>query len=304
MVPAPRASLAARCATESKTDVTLERVRDLVRLPCTGERREAGSHAFMVLRRPRAAILPLCIGMVWSVWSAGCKVVNASHCGNRHGDATCREQDPSRPYCSVCTVDHDGCIAEKVVNPDCMPHVSGSSSGGGTSVAGTSSGAATSMSSATSTTAAASSSGGVTGGGSSGGGPVCGDGVAQGNEACDGTDLGGKTCADFGSTGTLACDPTNCTYVTTGCAGFSMCGDGMVTGSEICDSGDTPNMTYDTPTCMDLTGKSGGKVTCSNCVWNTSGCCIEMGQQCMYEQDCCPGTSCTKVLGLAFPTCK
>jgi Lamin Tail Domain len=47
---------------------------------------------------------------------------------------------------------------------------------------------------------------------------ACGDGVAEGTEACDGEDLGGQTCTDLPGLagGTLACT-TACTLDTTGC---------------------------------------------------------------------------------------
>jgi len=49
--------------------------------------------------------------------------------------------------------------------------------------------------------------------------PFCGDGVVNGTEQCDGSDLGGATCATVvgsGSTGTLACNP-DCTFDTSQC---------------------------------------------------------------------------------------
>ena len=51
-------------------------------------------------------------------------------------------------------------------------------------------------------------------------GAVCGDGVRDGSEQCDGADLGGQTCADvtsgFVHGGTLACN-ADCTFNTDGC---------------------------------------------------------------------------------------
>ncbi len=48
----------------------------------------------------------------------------------------------------------------------------------------------------------------------------CGNGVREGDERCDGTDLGGKTCADvtsgFAQGGTLACN-ADCTFDVTDC---------------------------------------------------------------------------------------
>ena len=48
--------------------------------------------------------------------------------------------------------------------------------------------------------------------------PVCGNGVVDLGEQCDGTELGGITCMDLGyNGGELACDPVTCTYDASGC---------------------------------------------------------------------------------------
>ena len=50
-----------------------------------------------------------------------------------------------------------------------------------------------------------------------GGGAVCGNGVKEGGEQCDGSDLGGTTCQSLGySGGTLSCN-ADCTYNTSQC---------------------------------------------------------------------------------------
>jgi len=56
--------------------------------------------------------------------------------------------------------------------------------------------------------------------------PVCGNGVVDLGEQCDGTELNGVACVDLGySGGTLACDPVTCTYDASGCtAGGEMGG--------------------------------------------------------------------------------
>lgn len=54
---------------------------------------------------------------------------------------------------------------------------------------------------------------------STSGGPSCGDGVLDGDEACDGEDLGGLACTDLGMGfvgGTLACDDA-CNFDTSAC---------------------------------------------------------------------------------------
>ncbi len=61
---------------------------------------------------------------------------------------------------------------------------------------------------------------------------VCGDGVADDGEACDGTDLREQSCADLGlPDGTLVCT-ASCDLDATGC---SVCGDGQLGSGEDCD---------------------------------------------------------------------
>ena len=48
--------------------------------------------------------------------------------------------------------------------------------------------------------------------------PLCGNGIIDAGEECDGTNLAGSSCPAQGfDGGTLACDPTICVFVTTGC---------------------------------------------------------------------------------------
>jgi hypothetical protein len=70
------------------------------------------------------------------------------------------------------------------------------------------------------------------------GGPVCGDNIAEGTEACDGTDLADKNCVSQGFTGgTLACT-ANCTFDTSGCTSGPVCGDNVAEAPEACDGAD------------------------------------------------------------------
>ena len=62
----------------------------------------------------------------------------------------------------------------------------------------------------------------------------CGDGVVQGTEGCDGTDLGGHTCEDVlapGAAGTPSCTAA-CELAPGTC---QLCGNGIVEGTEECD---------------------------------------------------------------------
>ncbi|MFC1612647.1 malectin domain-containing carbohydrate-binding protein, partial [Patescibacteria group bacterium] len=48
--------------------------------------------------------------------------------------------------------------------------------------------------------------------------PTCGDGIKNGDEECDGSDLGNQSCSDFGLVdGTLACNPNTCMVNTSYC---------------------------------------------------------------------------------------
>ena len=61
----------------------------------------------------------------------------------------------------------------------------------------------------------------------------CGNGVIEGNEACDASEFGSATCVTMGFTGgTLGCTD-NCTLDTSGCYD-SQCGNGSVEGIEEC----------------------------------------------------------------------
>jgi hypothetical protein len=82
----------------------------------------------------------------------------------------------------------------------------------------------------------------------------CGNGVVEGDEACDGQDDGGLTCADFGfDHGELLCT-VQCTALTDACY---TCGDGEKAELEACDPPD-----FGGATCVSL-GFGGGSLTCS-----------------------------------------
>ncbi len=66
---------------------------------------------------------------------------------------------------------------------------------------------------------------------------VCGNGLAQAGEACDGNDLQGMTCSGLGfADGTLGCTAA-CTFETAACVPLSVCGDGVKALDEACDDG-------------------------------------------------------------------
>lgn len=108
---------------------------------------------------------------------------------------------------------------------------------------------------------------------------VCGDGRAEGEEACDGADLKGKTCAAFAG-GFAAANPIlrctdRCVLDASLCfppapppSAASVCGDGRAEGAETCDGADLKGMT-----CTSLGMNPNGILKCNaRCTLDTLMC--------------------------------
>lgn len=117
-------------------------------------------------------------------------------------------------------------------------------------------------------------------------GPECGDGVREGSEACDETDLNGQTCLDRGfESGQLACS-ASCAFDTSGCEGAGPeCGNGQVEADEACDGNNLAGQS-----CESL-GFDSGTLACSaDCTVDSSDCestmsecgngMVEAGEEC------------------------
>lgn len=103
--------------------------------------------------------------------------------------------------------------------------------------------------------------------------PVCGNGVIEGREICDGAAAMGLSCTDLGfASGTLGCDEGCGAADTSGCVRqpVTSCGDGFVNGvGELCDQG---RYAVGGPSCSDF-ALGTGAVTCSpECVPDLSAC--------------------------------
>lgn len=98
------------------------------------------------------------------------------------------------------------------------------------------------------------------------GGVICGDGVVQPGEQCDGSNLAGGSCISLGFVGgTLSCD-ASCRFNTTACT-TGVCGNGIAEDIEQCDGADLVG-----ETCQTL-GFARGILRCrSNCTLDISGC--------------------------------
>ncbi len=108
-------------------------------------------------------------------------------------------------------------------------------------------------------------------------GGTCGNGVIEGGEVCDGSELGGATCADFGCTGggTLACNSSCTGFDTSGCSDCPICDN-----NGTCDAGE------DCVSCPSdcVSGTSSGAV-CGNGV-----CEAGDGEDCLSCSADCNGT--------------
>jgi len=112
---------------------------------------------------------------------------------------------------------------------------------------------------------------------------ICGDGVLEGDEMCDGSDFGGKTCSDLSSyeQGEVLCTE-DCKVDLTQC---HTCGNGKVEGSENCDR---DNLNGET--CESLGGASGGELSCrADCSFDLTGCGGLCGNGVMEEGEACDG---------------
>ncbi|NVB38870.1 hypothetical protein G6O69_13595 [Pseudenhygromyxa sp. WMMC2535] len=113
--------------------------------------------------------------------------------------------------------------------------------------------------------------------------PVCGDGLAEGDEACDGEDLAGQTCVSLGYTlGELACRE-NCTLDQSGCYVDAVCGNGTREGNEECDGDDLDGLT-----CANIDDFVGGELACNeDCSLLVYACLVVgEGESCDSDADC------------------
>jgi len=92
---------------------------------------------------------------------------------------------------------------------------------------------------------------------------TCGNGTRDPGEQCDGADLGGETCVSRGFPGgVLACD-ADCEFDTSGCTA-AVCGDGLVAAGEVCDPGGIAGSPPNLggKTCQSLGFSAGGSLVC------------------------------------------
>lgn len=224
-----------------------------------------------------------------SFLAAGCTIKNENHCYYNGKSPACASLDPAKPFCSQCTNDNDGCVAEM---PSSACYVDG---GTETSAVGSSSSEASTTISAsestlvttTSTSTETSSSTQPADSGSSTGEPSpCGNGVLDAPEQCDGEAFGEASCMSLGyDGGTIGCTPS-CFYDLSQCMAPGTCDNDNLDEGEQCDGNH-----FDVQTCAEYDGVYGGGVLgCNpNCTYNTDDCCVAGGQLCNAATNCCKG---------------
>lgn len=126
--------------------------------------------------------------------------------------------------------------------------------------------------------------------------PVCGNGIIEPGEQCEGTDLAGETCTSQGlEGGELACT-AECTFDLSACEG---CGNGVMEIGEECDASD-----FGTQTCAN-SGFQSGELTCtSDCTVDLSSCVggcgngvVESGEECDPPDGSTCASDCTLIGG-------
>lgn len=273
----------------------------------------------------RWASLGFIIGGSWALSGGGCVREVDDHCANLSGDASCigyfGKSGTPRNFCSSCEAAFHGCVDAPPEPDECWakgPEPSEPPEGTGTTDGpdpGTGTGASSTGGDETPT---GTGDGTDTGGSSTGEPqPVCGNGVIEGDETCDGEDLGGQDCRMFGGGGggsgdsgsssgsggsgdsgssggdapMLSCND-DCTLDPSQCPGFSDCGDMTQQDPEECDGPDLNGQS-----CATLEDeRTGGNLTCANCLFNTTACCLPNTATCQDADDCCSGI-CTGLIG-------
>ena len=116
---------------------------------------------------------------------------------------------------------------------------------------------------------------------------MCGDGVANPGEECDGSDLAGQDCVLLGyDGGTLECDDF-CVFNLKGCT-MEYCGNGVLESPEECDGQD-----IGAADCIEM-GEGPGTPGCTmDCKIDLAPCGLEgEGEDCFFSSDCGEGLYC------------
>lgn len=133
--------------------------------------------------------------------------------------------------------------------------------------------------------------------------PVCGNGIVEEGEVCDGASVNEKTCEEvvgFGSTGQPACNSTCTDYDIGTCTAEVKCGNGILDTSEECDGSEYQ---FGHNTCAKYNFEySSGELNCVNCVIDDSECIKRCGNGQIDSGEVCDGSNlngktCSDIVG-------
>ncbi|MEL6758790.1 MAG: hypothetical protein AAFP04_00175 [Myxococcota bacterium] len=132
---------------------------------------------------------------------------------------------------------------------------------------------------------------------------VCGDGIRQSGELCDGGDLGGSTCESINFMGgSLGCNAACSSWITTSCVSTTTCGNEAIDPGEACDGAELQGAS-----CESAGFARGGILRCrADCTSLDTGACLrdlpddggECGDGVVDEDEVCDGA------GLAGASCE
>jgi hypothetical protein len=242
----------------------------------------------------------------WFAIAAGCLLVScvrldASHCANLQGDATCAERDEARPYCSECTATNDGCVAEPVAT-ECVPALGSSSSsqsdGSATIADGGDDPSIASDPSADDGASSAPTTADITATSASTNVSDDDDSVGDGDAGSTSNDESTTTATD--DDGPEDDDDTTPATMTDtpgeSSDGGPYCGNGIREGDEECDGDDLDGMT-----CLEHPEYASGTMGCDQyCMFNGTQCeeCLNLIGGCTLDAECCMMQHCN--LGLCI----
>jgi hypothetical protein len=129
---------------------------------------------------------------------------------------------------------------------------------------------------------------------------VCGNGVREPGEGCDGADVGGLTCVDLGCDlgGTLAC-AANCTLDASACSSCPACGDGVCDPRENCESCPSDCISDSTAVCGNGVCEIGNGEDCESCSADCNG--VQNGNP--TQRFCCGDGAGQNPVGCADSRC-
>jgi len=133
-------------------------------------------------------------------------------------------------------------------------------------------------------------------------GPVCGDGVAEGAEECDGADLAGATCGGAGCSGGVPSCSSSCTLDYSGCTGCPVCdNDFLCEAGEDCFScpNDCASGTTSGAVCGNQVCEAGNGEDCVSCPADCNG--VQNGKP--SGRYCCGDGDGTNPLACGDPLC-